>query len=72
MNVAPGISAFSPETLYEIYPLEPDDSLRRTFSIEDLEENWVDLLLPSSSTVPPDVSQNPNFDMMSFDKGWGF
>lgn len=73
MNVAPGISAFSPETLYEIYSSEPDGSFRRTFSLEDLEEeNWVNLLLPSSRTVPRDVSQNPNYDIMSFDRDWGF
>ncbi|KFX88682.1 hypothetical protein V490_07470 [Pseudogymnoascus sp. VKM F-3557] len=32
-HVAPGISTFSPETLYEIYWAEPTDSFRQTFNL---------------------------------------
>ncbi|OBT42048.1 hypothetical protein VE00_07418 [Pseudogymnoascus sp. WSF 3629] len=72
-HVAPGISAFSPETLFEIYSKEPPDSFRRTFNLagED-EEDWVNLLLLASNTVPQDVSQNSEFDIKSFDEGWGY
>jgi hypothetical protein len=72
-HVAPGISAFSPETLSKIYSSEPLDSFRRTFNLGDLdEEDWASLLLPASSTVPRDVSQNSDFDIKSFDEDWGY
>lgn len=72
-HVAPGISAFSPETLYEIYSSEPSDSFRRTFNLGGPdEEDWASLLLPASSTVPRDVSQNSDFNIKSFDEDWGY
>lgn len=72
-HVAPGISAFSPEALFEVYSNEPPDSFRRTFNLvgED-EEGWVNLLLPASSTVPHNVSQTSEFDIKSFDEDWGY
>ncbi|OBT55587.1 hypothetical protein VE04_03591 [Pseudogymnoascus sp. 24MN13] len=72
-HVAPGILAFSPETLSEIYSSEPTDPCRRTFNLggED-EEDWVNLLLPAISTMPQDVSQNPEFDIKPFDEDWGY
>jgi hypothetical protein len=47
-HVAPGISAFSPETLYEIYSAEPMDSFRRAFNLGDPDMNDWASLVPSS------------------------
>lgn len=70
-HIAPGVSAFSPDTLNEIYSSESPDSFRRSFNLGDPdEEDWASLIFPASSSVPRDVSQN--FDIKSFDEDWGY
>lgn len=73
-NVAPGISAFSPTSLVELYSSEPDDSKRRKLLRAQLADDPPSLLLPGDETVPDPLPAAtagqgaPNF----FDREWGF
>lgn len=72
--VAPGITAFSAETLRETYATEDPASTRRSTPLgqEDPDDpEWASLLLPAGKPVDGGTSRSPNADIQSFDKPWG-
>lgn len=70
--IAPGLTAFSPETLLQIYGSEASHSYRtdlnRFYSID----NFSSLIFPSDTTVPSTTSQSTDWKISSFDKDLGF